>query len=59
MLISLIVPTDSAFNFVALILAPALHFYFDLFAGFIQTLIFITLTMVFVGNELPEEMKQA
>ena len=58
-LISLIVPTDSAFNFVALILAPALHFYFDLFAGFIQTLIFITLTMVFVGNELPEEMKQA
>ena len=58
-LINFIVPVGSAFNFIAPILTPALHFYFDLFAGFIQTLIFITLTMVFIGNEVPEEMKKA
>ena len=58
-LINFIVPVGSAINFIAPILTPALHFYFDLFAGFIQTLIFITLTMVFIGNEVPEEMKKA
>ena len=42
-------------NFVGPILAPALHAYFDVFAGFIQMFIFFTLTMVFIGNEIPND----
>jgi F-type H+-transporting ATPase subunit a len=48
-------PVIGGFNFVGVILAPILHFYFDVFAGFIQTYIFIMLTTIFVGNELPQE----
>lgn len=59
-LVGLIVPSaDFVFNFVGPILAPILHAYFDVFAGFIQTLIFVTLTMVFIGNELTDEIKKA
>lgn len=47
------------FNFVALFVAPVLHAYFDVFAGFIQTLIFVTLTILFVGIEIPEKIKKA
>ena len=36
----------NVFNFMAPIIAPVLHMYFDLFAGFIQTLVFVTLTIV-------------
>ncbi|MFV0254684.1 MAG: F0F1 ATP synthase subunit A [Erysipelotrichaceae bacterium] len=32
------------------VIAPVFHVYFDLFAGFLQTFIFIMLTMVFVGD---------
>ncbi len=46
------------FNFVGPLIAPVFHAYFDVFSGFIQTLIFITLTVVLVGNELPDEVKQ-
>ena len=49
----------AAFNFVAPILAPLLHAYFDLFAGFIQTLVFVTLTVVLIGNDIPDEIKKA
>ena len=49
----------NAFNFVAPILAPVLHAYFDLFAGFIQTLVFVTLTVVLIGNDIPDEIKKA
>ena len=45
----------SGFNFVAVIMAPFFHAYFDVFAGFIQMFIFISLTMVFISNELKEE----
>lgn len=48
-------PVIGGFNFVGVILAPAFHFYFDVFAGFIQTYIFIMLTTIFIGNELPKE----
>lgn len=34
---------------------PFLHMYFDIFAGFIQTYIFFTLSTFFLGQELPEE----
>ncbi len=48
----------NVFNFVAPIVAPVLHAYFDLFAGFIQTLVFVTLTVVLIGNDIPEEIKK-
>ncbi len=34
---------------------PFLHMYFDIFAGFIQTYIFFTLSTFFLGQELSEE----
>ena len=51
--------TGTVFNFVAPLIAPLLHAYFDLFAGFIQTLVFVTLTIVLLGNDIPEEVKKA
>ena len=42
-------------NIFGMILAPPLHAYFDVFAGFIQMFIFISLTMVFISNELNED----
>ena len=50
--------TDGVFNFAAPVIAPLLHAYFDVFAGFIQTLVFCTLTMVLIGNDMPEEIKK-
>ncbi len=49
----------NVFNFLAPVVAPILHAYFDLFAGFIQTLVFVTLTVVLIGNDIPEEIKKA
>ena len=57
-IVGLFISNASVFNFIGPILAPVLHAYFDVFAGAIQTLIFITLTMVFIGNELPDDMKE-
>ena len=37
------------------IVTPILHAYFDLFSGLIQTTVFLFLTMIFIGNEGPEE----
>ncbi len=53
--ISGLVPILGKFNFLGVILAPALHVYFDVFSGLIQTYIFIMLTTIFIGNELPQE----
>ena len=58
-LVGLFTSSGSVFNFVAPVLAPVLHAYFDVFSGFIQTLIFITLTMVFIGNEMTDDMKNS
>ena len=33
-----------------------LHAYFDLFSGFIQTFVFILLTTIFIGQEIPEDI---
>ena len=49
----------TVFNFLAPVMAPLLHAYFDLFAGFIQTLVFVTLTIVLIGNDIPEDAKKA
>ena len=51
--------TTGVFNFLGPIIAPILHLYFDLFAGFIQMLVFVTLTMVLIGNDIPDEAKKA
>ena len=56
-LASLVGIQGNVFNFMAPIIAPVLHMYFDLFAGFIQTLVFVTLTIVLLGNDIPEEEK--
>ena len=39
------------FNVVAPVIAPVLHGYFDIFAGFIQTFIFVTLSSIFISLE--------
>lgn len=38
-----------AMGYFIVLLAPALHMYFDIFAGLVQTFIFMMLTMVFVS----------
>ncbi len=53
--VSSVIPFIGAFNFVGVAIAPFLHFYFDLFAGLIQTYIFTTLTVTFIGKELPDK----
>lgn len=42
--------------FLAPIPLAILHAYFDLFSGFIQTFVFILLTTIFVGQEIPEDI---
>lgn len=42
--------------FLAPIPLAILHAYFDLFSGLIQTVVFIFLTTIFVGQEIPEEL---
>lgn len=53
--ISSIVPVIGQFNFVAVLVAPALHFYFDLFSGAMQAYVFTVLTVSFIGKELPQK----
>jgi F-type H+-transporting ATPase subunit a len=52
--LSSMVPVIGAINFIGPFIAPFLHFYFDLFVGAIQMFIFISLTTVFIGNELSQ-----
>ena len=54
-LISSYIPVIGTFNFLGVALAPVFHAYFDLFAGALQTYIFMTLTIMFIGKELPNE----
>ncbi|MBQ9424646.1 MAG: F0F1 ATP synthase subunit A [Erysipelotrichaceae bacterium] len=53
--ISKMIPFIGKFNIVGVLVAPVLHFYFDLFSGVMQAFIFITLTIAFIGKELPEK----
>ena len=50
-LASSMIPVIGQFNIVGVIVAPVLHAYFDLFAGFIQMFIFISLTTILAGNK--------
>jgi len=45
----------SALGFISPVIAPVFHAYFDLFAGLIQTFIFIMLTMVFISGAMADE----
>lgn len=42
--------------FIAPFIAWILHLYFDLFSGFIQTTVFLSLTAIYVGQETPDEL---
>lgn len=53
--VSSFIPLIGRFNFVGVVLAPVLHLYFDLFAGFLQAYLFISLTIIFIGMETPRE----
>ncbi len=48
-------PALAQIDFIGPFIAPALHAYFDVFVGFIQMFVFISLTTVFIGNELPAQ----
>lgn len=45
----------AGFNFVSLVVTPWLHLYFDLFSGFLQAFIFISLTSIFIAIEYSDE----
>lgn len=49
------IPVVGQFNFVGVFVAPWIHLYFDLFSGFLQAFIFISLTTIFIATELEEE----
>ncbi len=51
--VSSAIPLLHSFNLVGVIIAPVLHFYFDLFSGAMQTYIFVILSISFIGKELP------
>ncbi len=53
--ISSMLPFVGRFNFFALVIAPWLHLYFDLFSGFLQAFIFISLTSIFIAIEFNDE----
>ena len=44
--------------FLAPIPLALLHAYFDLFSGLIQTIVFISLTAIFIGQEIPEDINE-
>ena len=44
--------------FIAPLLTWILHLYFDLWSGFIQTTVFLSLTSIYVGQEIPEELME-
>ena len=60
-LAGLIIPVApiNGYNVGSLVLNPLLtapfHAYFDLFSGLIQTVVFISLSTIFIGQELPED----
>ena len=49
------IPSEWNQVFLAPIPLALLHAYFDLFSGLIQTIVFISLTAIFIGQESPEE----
>ena len=50
-----IVIQGTVFSPLSAVMTPLLHAYFDVFSGFIQTTVFIFLTMLYVAREAPED----
>jgi F-type H+-transporting ATPase subunit a len=50
-----LVSLDLTFNFSSLLITPVLHAYFDVFSGYIQSLVFIYLSCQFVAQEIPND----
>jgi F-type H+-transporting ATPase subunit a len=57
-MLSSLVPVVGKVNFFGLIVCPFLHMYFDLFTGFMQSYLFSTLSVAFIGNELPSDARK-
>jgi F-type H+-transporting ATPase subunit a len=53
--LSSFIPLIGGVDVIGILVAPVFHFYFDVFSGLIQTYIFLMLTTIFIGNELPQE----
>lgn len=51
------IPGDVNQVFLVPILTPVLHAYFDLFSGFVQTMVFVFLTCLFIAQEKPDEIE--
>lgn len=49
--LSSFVPLIGGFNLFSLVVTPWLHLYFDLFSGFLQSFLFISLTSIFIAIE--------
>ena len=45
----------NSYSYIAPLVTPVLHLYFDFFSGFIQTTVFIFLTMIYISQEAPED----
>lgn len=52
--LSSFVPLIGKFNFMGVVFAPVLHLYFDLFSGFLQAFLFISLTSIMIAVEYSE-----
>lgn len=50
------IPIVGGFDFMGVVLAPWLHLYFDIFSGFLQAFLFISLTTIFIGIEYKEDL---
>ena len=50
------IPLVGGFDFMGVVLAPWLHLYFDIFSGFLQAFLFISLTTIFIGIEYKEDL---
>lgn len=55
--VSSLIPVVGQFDILGVFIAAPLRCYFDIFSGAIQMFVFIMLTMVFIGNRVPEEYK--
>lgn len=42
--------------FIAPLITWILHLYFDIWSGFIQTTVFLSLTTIYIGQEIPEDL---
>lgn len=52
------VPGGASSIFLVPVVTPVLHAYFDLFSGFVQTMVFVFLTALFVAQERPDDIEE-